>query len=407
MDPNETRIVVVGAGQAGAALVAKLRALGHSWPLTLVGDEPVPPYQRPPLSKAYLKGEMALERLFLRPLSFYGEADIALETGTRAASIDREARAVRLEDGRSLDYDLLALTTGAVPRRLPAAIGGDLDGVLVMRSLADADALGARLAPGARALIVGGGYIGLEAAAVLAEAGLGVTLIEAAPRILARVASPATADFFRDLHRAHGVEIREGVTLARLTGEHGRVTGAELADGSRIDADVVLVGIGIMPDTGLAEAAGLALDNGIAVDSLGRTSDPAIFAAGDCASFPHGGARIRLESVPNAIEQAEAVAAAMLGGTEPYLAKPWFWSDQYDVKLQIAGLNAGWERIVTRPGARPGSQSVWYYAGDRLLAVDAMNDPRAYMTAKRWIETGVSPDPARVADPAADLKTLA
>jgi 3-phenylpropionate/trans-cinnamate dioxygenase ferredoxin reductase subunit len=407
MDPNETRIVVVGAGQAGAALVAKLRALGHSWPLTLVGDEPVPPYQRPPLSKAYLKGEMALERLFLRPLSFYGEADIALETGTRAASIDREARAVRLEDGRSLDYDLLALTTGAVPRRLPAAIGGDLDGVLVMRSLADADALAARLAPGARALIVGGGYIGLEAAAVLAEAGLGVTLIEAAPRILARVASPATADFFRDLHRAHGVEIREGVTLARLTGEHGRVTGAELADGSRIDADVVLVGIGIMPDTGLAEAAGLALDNGIAVDSLGRTSDPAIFAAGDCASFPHGGARIRLESVPNAIEQAEAVAAAMLGGTEPYLAKPWFWSDQYDVKLQIAGLNAGWERIVTRPGARPGSQSVWYYAGDRLLAVDAMNDPRAYMTAKRWIETGVSPDPARVADPAADLKTLA
>jgi 3-phenylpropionate/trans-cinnamate dioxygenase ferredoxin reductase subunit len=407
MDPKEARIIVVGAGQAGAALVAKLRALGHAGPLTLIGAEPVPPYQRPPLSKAYLKGEMALERLFLRPASFYAEAGITLRTGTRVAAIDREARAVRLEGGDSLDYDRLALTTGAVPRRLPAAIGGDLEGVLVMRSLADADALAARLRPGARALIVGGGYIGLEAAAVLAGAGLDVTLIEAAPRILARVAAPATADFFRDLHRGHGVEIREGVTLARLTGDGGRVTGADCADGTRIEADLVLVGIGIAPDTALAAAAGLAIDNGIAVDGLGRTSDPAIFAAGDCASFPHGGVRIRLESVPNAIEQAEAVAAVMLGGTEPYLAKPWFWSDQYDVKLQIAGLNAGWERTVTRAGARPGSLSVWYYAGDRLLAVDAMNDPRAYMTAKRWIEAGVSPDPARVADPAADLKTLA
>jgi len=406
MDRNGTRIVVVGAGQAGAALVARLRALGHSGPLVLVGDEPVPPYQRPPLSKAYLKGEMARERLFLRPVSFYAEAGIALETGARVASIDRAARALRLGDGRSIGYDLLALTTGAVPRRLPAALGGDLDGVLVMRSLADADALAARLVPGARALIVGGGYIGLEAAAVLAEAGLGVTLVEAAPRILARVAAPATADFFRDLHRGYGVGIREGVTLARLIGEDCRVTGGEMADGSRIRADVVLVGIGIMPDTGLAEAAGLALDNGIAVDGLGRTSDPAIFAAGDCASFPHHGARIRLESVPNAIEQAEAVAAAMLGGSEPYVAKPWFWSDQYAVKLQIAGLNTGWERIVTRPGARPGSLSVWYYAGDRLLAVDAMNDPRAYMSAKRWIEAGVSPDPEGVADAGADLKTL-
>ncbi len=403
---NRARIVVVGAGQAGAALVAKLRALGHAGPLTLVGDEPVPPYQRPPLSKAYLKGEATRERLFLRPESFYAGAGIELLTGTPAVAIDRAGRAVVLADGRRLAYDLLALTTGARPRRLPADRGGDLPGVLLMRALADADALAAAVRPGARALIVGGGYIGLEAAAVLRDKGLDVTLVEAAERILSRVAAPATADYFRTLHQAHGVTIREADGLERLTGE-AAVTGAVLADGTEIAADVVLVGIGVAPDTGLAAAAGLAIDNGIAVDAFGRTSDPAIFAAGDATSFPHGGRRVRLESVPNAIDQSEAVAAAMLGGVEPYLARPWFWSDQYDVKLQIAGLNTGWERTTLRPGARPGSQSVWYWQGDRLLSVDAMNDPRAYMTGKRWIEAGVSPDPAAVADPATDLKALA
>ncbi|WP_111431248.1 FAD-dependent oxidoreductase [Rhodobacteraceae bacterium DSL-40] len=408
MQAKSARIVVVGAGQAGAALVAKLRALGHDGPLTLIGAEPDLPYQRPPLSKAYLKGELERERLHLRPASFYAENGITVETGRAVAAIDRAAKAVVLADGTRLAYDLLALTTGATPRRLPAAIGGDLDGVLVMRQLADADALAARLAAGAaRALVVGGGYVGLEAAAVLREKGLTVTLIESAPRILARVAAPATADFFRALHERHGVEILEGAALARLTGAAGHVTGAELGDGRRIAADLVLVGIGVAPDTGLAEAAGLAVENGIRVDALGSTSDPAIFAAGDCASFPHDAARIRIESVPHAIDQAEAVAAAMLGGTEPYTARPWFWSDQYDVKLQIAGLNTGWERTVTRPGAREGSLSVWYFAGTRLLAVDAMNDPRAYMSGKRWIEAGRSPEADRIADPAADLKTLA
>jgi 3-phenylpropionate/trans-cinnamate dioxygenase ferredoxin reductase subunit len=406
MDPRTARIVVVGAGQAGASLVAKLRALGHVGPLALIGAEPVPPYQRPPLSKAYLKGELTRERLLLRPPSFYQAEGIALMTGVRVAAIDRAAGEVDLEDGRSIPYDLLALATGALPRRLDAAHGGDLAGVLHMRDLADADALAAAVAPGRRALIVGGGYIGLEAAAVLAGKGLDVTLIEAAPRILGRVAAPATADYFRALHRAHGVDIREGAALIRLTG-NGRVTGAELAHGERIAADVVLVGIGIQPDDALAAAAGLELDNGVRVDALGRTSDPRIFAAGDCASFPYRGGRVRLESVPNAIEHAEAVAAAMLGDETPYVARPWFWSDQYDVKLQIAGLNAGWERTTVRPGPRPGSQSVWYWQGDRLLAVDAMTDPRAYMTAKRWIEAGVSPDAAAVADPAADLKALA
>jgi 3-phenylpropionate/trans-cinnamate dioxygenase ferredoxin reductase component len=407
MELEEARIVVAGAGQAGAALVARLRALGHRGPLTLVGAEPVPPYQRPPLSKAYLKGEMGRERLLLRPASFYAAEGIELLTGTRAVAIDRAARELVLADGRRLPYDKLALTTGALPRRLPEAIGGGLAGVLLMRDLADADRLAAAIAPGARALIVGGGYIGLEAAAVLAGKGLEVTLVEAAPRILARVASPATADYFRELHRAHGVALREGAALARLTGTGGRVTGAELADGARLGADLVLTGIGVEPDTALAAAAGLAIDNGIRVDEHGRTSDQVIHAAGDAASFPWRGGRVRLESVPNAIDQAEAVAAAMLGDDAGYAPRPWFWSDQYDVKLQIAGLAAGWDRTTTRPGARPGSQSVWYWQDGRLVAVDAMNDPRAYMTGKRWIEAGISPDAAAVADPATDLRALA
>lgn len=406
MDPKTARIVVVGAGQAGASLVARLRALGHAGPMALVGAEPEPPYQRPPLSKAYLKGEMARERLYLRPDSFYAAEAIELITGAPVGAIERGLRRVVLADGRVLTYDLLALTTGAAPRRLPAAMGGDLDGVLAMRSLADADALAGRLAPGARALVVGGGYIGLEAAAVLAEGGLDVTLIEAAPRILARVAAPATADYFRALHRAHGVDLREGAGLARLTATGGRVGGALLVDGSEVAADFALIGIGVAPETALAAAAGLAVDNGVQVDGGGRTSDPAIFAAGDCASFPHAGGRIRLESVPHAIDHAEAVAASMLGAEAAYAPRPWFWSDQYDVKLQIAGLHAGWERTLTRPGSRPGAQSVWYYDGPRLLAVDAMNDPRAYMTGKRWIEAGVSPDPDRVADPGVELTAL-
>jgi len=407
MSEKSARIVVIGAGQAGASLAARLRALGHSGPLTLIGGEEAPPYQRPPLSKAYLKGEMERERLFLRPLSFYADQDIALETGVLVVAIDRAARAVALSDGRTIPYDLLALTTGSIPRHLPADIGGDLGGVLTMRGLPDADALSSHLRPGARALVVGGGYIGLEAAAVLAEARLTVTVIEREPRVLARVAAPETAEFFRALHRAHDVAIREGVTLARLTGRDGRVTGGELADGRTILAELVLVGIGVRPADDLARAAGLDIENGIRVDATGRTSDPAIFAAGDCASFPGPEGHIRLESVPNAIEHAEATAAAMLGDPDPYVAKPWFWSDQYDVKLQIAGLNTGYDRVITRPGVRPGGLSVWYFRGPRLISIDAMNDPRAYMTAKRWIEAGVSPDPDRVADPAVELKELA
>ena len=394
--------IVIGAGQAGAALVARLRAKGEEGEITLIGEEPVPPYQRPPLSKAYLMGEMEMPRLFLRPEAFYADHDIALRTGTRVERIDPAAKTVTLADGEVLTYDRLALTTGSHPRRLPEAIGGDLPGVLTMRSLADADEMRPYLVPGNALLVIGGGYIGLEAAAVAAKSGLKVTLLEAAARILGRVAAPETAAWFRDLHRSHGVEILEDTALRTLLGED-HVTGALLADGREIPCDVAIAGIGIAPATELAEAAGLTIDNGIATDARGRTSDPAIWAAGDCASLPYRGQRIRLESVQNAIDQAEAVADSMMGADQDYIPKPWFWSDQYDVKLQIAGLNTGYDRVVTRRG-EGAAISFWYYCGDRLLAVDAMNDPRAYMTAKWMIEAGRSPDPEAVAT--GDLKTL-
>ncbi|PIE14022.1 MAG: pyridine nucleotide-disulfide oxidoreductase [Rhodobacterales bacterium] len=397
-------IIVIGAGQAGSSLVAKLRNSGYEGEITLIGEETAPPYQRPPLSKAYLLGDMELERLYLRPESFYADNNISLRLGERVEVIDPAAKTVTV-GGEVLSYDQLALTTGSAPRHLPAAIGGDLEGVHVVRTLADVDGMAAEFAEGRRVLIVGGGYIGLEAAAVAARKGVKVTLVEMADRILQRVAAPETSDFFRALHTGHGVEIIEGVGLETLTGDT-RVTGARLTDGRELEVDFVIVGVGIVPGTELAEAAGLVLENGIRTDAQGRTSDPAIFAAGDCASFPYRDTRIRLESVPNAIDQAEVVAENMMGAGKDYQAKPWFWSDQYDVKLQIAGLNTGYDRVVTRPGDKDGSVSFWYYGGDTLLAVDAANDPRAYMIGKRLIEGGKSPDPAAVADPGVPLKSL-
>ena len=395
-------IVVIGAGQAGSSLVVKLRTLGYAGAVTLIGDEPVPPYQRPPLSKKYLLGQMDLDRLFLRPEAFYADQDITLRFGTPVNRIDAATKTLWLGD-EPLTYDQLALTTGAEPRHLPAAIGGDLAGVYSVRQLADIDAMAAEFVADRRMLIIGGGYIGLEAAAVAAQKGLTVTLIEAAPRILGRVAAPETADVMRALHQSHGVTIREGVGLNRLTGDT-RVTAAELADGSTLAVDFVIVGIGIAPASDLAQAAGVTLENGIAVDEFGRTSNPAIWAAGDCASFVYQGARIRLESVQNAIDQAEAVAANMLGAGRPYAPMPWFWSDQYAMKLQIAGLNTGYDRIVTRiVGA---ARSHWYYRGERFISVDALNDPRAYMVGKRLLEQGKTPAPDAVADPQTELKAL-
>ncbi|WP_417601798.1 NAD(P)/FAD-dependent oxidoreductase [Pararhodobacter oceanensis] len=396
-------VIVVGAGQAGASCVAKLRGSGFDGRITLIGAEPVIPYQRPPLSKAYLLGDMALERLFLRPESYYAEHNIELRIGATVRELDPQARRIKLDDGE-LTYDDLVLTTGSIPRRLPARIGGALAGVHVVRGLADVDAMAPNFVPGAKVLIVGGGYIGLEAAAVARKLGLEVTLVEMADRILQRIAAPQTSDYFRDLHRRHGVTIREGVGLEHLLGETA-VTGARLSDGSEIATDFVIVGVGIEPNVALAEAAGITIDNGIAVDAQGRTSAEHIWAAGDCASFPYHGARIRLESVPNAIDQAECVAENIMGVGKDYIAKPWFWSDQYDVKLQIAGLNTGYDRVITRRSAAE-SAAFWYYRGDRLLAVDAMNDPRGFMIGKRMIEGGKSPDPALIENPETDLKAM-
>jgi 3-phenylpropionate/trans-cinnamate dioxygenase ferredoxin reductase subunit len=400
-----TNVVVVGAGQAGASLVAKLRAEGFDGPITLVGAEPVPPYQRPPLSKAYLLGEMTKERLFLRPAEFYAEHQIDLRLDQAAQTIDLAARTVTLQGGEVLPYDQLALTTGSVPRRLPARIGGALDGVYTMRDLADADRLAPELVAGRRVLVIGGGYIGLEAAAVAAKRGLNVTVVEMAERILQRVASKETSDYIRALHQRHGVDIREGVGLAQLEGT-GRVTGARLTDGSTVPTDFVVVGVGIAPNTELAEAAGLVLDNGIRTDLFCQTSDPHVWAAGDCASCLFEGHRIRLESVGGAIDMGENAALNMLGRGVEYRPAPWFWSDQYDCKLQIAGLNTGHDAVHLRQGATPDSRSHWYYRAGRLIAVDAMNDARNYMIGKRLIAAGISPAPAVLVDPATDMKAL-
>lgn len=404
IDPG-ARIVVIGAGQAGFTACAKLRDLRHQGPITLIGEEAHPPYQRPPLSKGYLLGEVTEDRLYFRPRAFYEERSIDLRTSANAAAIDRERKVVSLADGTVIPYDRLILTTGARPRALPAALGGTLDGVFCVRNLADINAMAERFRQGQRVLIVGGGYIGLEAAAVSAKLGLMVTVIEAAPRILQRVACSETSAYFRDLHDRKGVTLLEGVGLDALEGKEGHVQSARLADGSVITVDFVIAGVGVVPNVELAEAAGLTIDNGIAVDEDCRTSDPHIYAAGDCASFPWRSGRIRLESVGNAIEQAEAVARSLTGMPSRYDAKPWFWSDQYDVKLQIAGLSAGYDNVATRPGAT-GSVSYWYYRGEQLLAVDAMNEPRVYMVAKRLIEAGRSPSAEIVSDPTTDLKAL-
>jgi len=397
-----THVVVVGAGQAGQAVVTKLRNSGFDGGITLIGEETAPPYQLPPLSKAYLLGDMELERLYLRPESFYADNNISLRLGSKVETVDAAAKTVSLA-GETITYDHLVLTTGSDPRRLPAAIGGTLDGVYTVRTLKDVDQMEPEFREGAKVLIIGGGYIGLEAAAVAAKKGLNVTLVEMADRILQRVASPETSGYFRDLHKSHGVDLREGVGLERLTGE-GRVTGAKLSDGSELDVDFVIVGVGITPATALAEMAGIELENGIKTDIKGQTSDPNIWAAGDCASFPYKGERIRLESVGNAIDQAEVVAENIMGANKDYVAKPWFWSDQYDCKLQIAGLNTGYDQVVTRQGEN--SVSYWYYKENQLVALDAMNDPRAYMVGKRLIEAGKSPAQDAVGNPETDLKEL-
>lgn len=399
-------LIIVGAGQSAFAMAARLRALNDRRPITLLGEETVLPYQRPPLSKKYLLGDMEFDRLLFRPAAWYEENDISVRLGVMVAAIDRPGKAVVLADGERLSYDMLALATGATPRRLPTNVGGDLSGIFTMRGKDDADRLAGEMKAGRKLLVIGGGYIGLEAAAVARKLGLAVTLIEMASRILQRVAAPETARIMRDLHESKGVVIREGIGLVRLIGTDGRVTGAELSDGSTIDVDIAIVGIGVTANDRLAAAAGLECTGGIVVDEYARTADPAIFAAGDCTVLPWKGTRIRLESVQNAIDQAEAAAAVIAGGTEPYEARPWFWSDQYDVKLQIAGFNMGYDETVIRPGLMEGASSIWYFKGGTFIAVDAVNDARAYVCGKRMLELGITPDRTIVADPQSDLKQL-
>lgn len=414
------RIVVLGAGQAAQSLIETLRKEGYEGGVSLVGAEPSPPYQRPPLSKAYLLGQTSVERLAFRPASFYADADVETRFAASAVEIDRLTKQVRLSTGHTLPYDKLALTTGARPRQLPASMGGDAPGVFTLRSLADADALAEAFTPGRRLIIIGGGYIGLEAAAVAVKMGLSVALLEREPRLLARVACAETASYFRDLHLRNGVDLRENAAAARFEVDtNGALAGVTLETGETLSADVALVGVGAVPNDELATSAGLATHDGVLVDDRCLTEDPDIAAAGDCARFPFHGAPIRLESVQNAVDQGAAAARALLASSRDaapiYRPSPWFWSDQYDVKLQIAGLPqrgaVSADRTVVRPGVRAGAQSVWRFAtgagAPLLLSVDAMNDPKAYMTGKRWIEAGVSPDPERLADPSVDLKELA
>lgn len=400
------RLVIVGAGQAAFALAAKLRALKDARLITIIGSEDVLPYQRPPLSKKYLMGEMTFDRLEFRPAEWFTESDVEIRLSTWVEEIDRKAKTVRMQDGSILDYDKLALTTGATPRALPAGVGGDLEGVLTVRDKRDADRLMEEMQPGRRLLVIGGGYIGLEAAAVARQLGLEVTLIEMADRILQRVASAETAAIMRDIHQARGVSIREKTGLVRLNGTDGRVTTAELSDGSTIEVDFVIAGIGVTPNDRLARESGLDVGNGILVDAFTRTSDHDIHAIGDCSLLPMNGESVRLESVQNAVDQAEAAAHVLAGENMPYVPKPWFWSDQYDVKLQIAGFNAGYDETVQRPGQRGGSHSVWYFRNGQFIAVDAINDAKAYVTGKKLLDTGAQPNRTILADHSADLKLL-
>ncbi len=406
---NARHIVVIGGGQAGAQVIASLRQGGYDGALTLVGDETALPYQRPPLSKAYLKGELAGERLFFRPAAWYDEQDVALRLGAAATAIDRSACKVRLGTGDTLPYDALVLATGSRPRSLPVP-GASLTGVHDLRTLADVDRLRPAMAAGRRLAIIGAGYIGLETAAVAAGLGLRVTVLEMADRVLARVTSPLMSAFYEDLHTGHGVEIRTGARVAAITGNgRGAVAGVSLADGTEIAADLVLAGIGIVPNVELAEEAGLACRDGILTDRDARTHDPRIFACGDCARRPlvHYGREGRLESVHNAIEQGKLAAAAILGTSRPAEDVPWFWSDQYDVKLQIAGLSQDHDQVVLRGAPSAKAFAAFYLRDGQLLAVDAVNAAPEFLASKQLIAMGARLAPSVLSDMSVTMKEIA
>ncbi len=405
---NAKRIVVIGGGQAAAQAIQSLRMGGYTGALTLVGDEPVLPYQRPPLSKAYMKGEFAEERLYFKPSNWYADNKVDLVLSTRATGIDRTTRKVDLENGGHLDYDALIIATGSRPRLLPIE-GADLDQVHELRSLADVERIRPQMVAGRSIVIVGAGYIGLEAAAVARQMGLNVTVLEMAPRVLARVTSPVMSEFYEAEHRRQGVDIRTGTSLSKLEGKDGAVTTAVLGDGTKLDADLVLVGIGILPNEELAKEAGIACNNGILVDRDARTSDPRIFAAGDCACRPlvHFGRSGRLESVHNAIEQGKLAAAAILGKPRPNEDCPWFWSDQYDLKLQIAGLSQGYDQIVLRGSPDDRKFAAFYLKNGTLIAVDAINSPPEFLASKKLIMSGAKIPADILADTSIPMKEIA
>ena len=399
------RIIIIGAGQAGAQAVATLRAEGFEGSLTLIGDEAYLPYQRPPLSKAYLAGDFARERLFLKPDAFYAEAACDLRLSVAAQAIDRRKKTLSLSDGTTLSYDRLLLTTGARVRKLPVP-GAGLAGVYYLRGIADVDALRQHFQAGTRLAVVGGGYIGLEVAAVAVKHGLKVTVIEAADRVMARAVSPEISAFYEKIHRANGVEFVFGAMAERFEGG-ARAEGVSTNLG-RVEADFILAGIGIVPNCELAQAAGLACDNGILVDEYGVTSDPDIFAAGDCTSHPgFAGGRVRLESVQNAIDQAKHAALAALDKPMTYREVPWFWSDQYDLKLQIAGLARPGDARVLRGNPDSRKFSVFHLRDGVVAAVEAVNAAPDYIVGRRLIAARAIVAPERLADISVPAKSLA
>jgi 3-phenylpropionate/trans-cinnamate dioxygenase ferredoxin reductase subunit len=400
--------VIVGAGQAAAQAVDSLHRDRFAGRLVVVGDESHPPYQRPPLSKKFLAGELPLERLAVKPAAFYETAGAELRLGVRAEGLDLARRELLLADGERLGYDRLLLATGSAPRKV-AVPGHDLVGIHYLRTIADVDRIRAELAPGARVVIVGAGYIGLEAAATCRSLGHEVDVIEVAARVMNRVAAPAVSAFFAAEHERAGVRLHLGAELGAFVpraADSRRVGAVATQGGASFAADVVIVGVGVLPNTGLAAAAGLACDNGIAVDEHCCTSDAAVYAAGDCASQPslRYGRRVRLESVDNAFEQAKTAAANMQGGRVAHDKVPWFWSDQYDLKLLIVGLNFDHDEVVLRGRPETRSFACCYLKAGELVAIECVNNPKDYMVAKKLIAERVRCDRGRLADPLIPLK---
>lgn len=400
------RFVVVGAGHAGGHAVSTLRAVGFEGAITLIGEEPYAPYERPPLSKQFLAGDMAIEATALKPDAYYPEKQIDLRLETRVTALDREGGTVILEHGGAVPYDKLLLATGTRVRRLELP-GADLAGVHYLRSIADVLGIRGEMSKGATLVIVGGGYIGLEVAAVAVRAGCRVTVLEAQDRIMNRVVAPQVSAFYDQVHRAEGVDIHTGVAVSGFEGEE-RVKAVLSAGGHRFAADLVVVGVGVIPNTELAEDAGLKVDNGICVDEYARTGDSRIFAAGDVTNHPNAllGRNLRLESVQNAVSQATTAANTMCGNLKPYAEVPWFWSDQYDIKLQMVGLSEPDDQVVVRGDPSTREFSVVYLRNGSVVALNAINNRRDFMHAKKLIIDGRVVDPAKVADPDQPLKTL-